>query len=282
MVPRSGGTDSYVCRTNKFLTGAGSCAMEAHPRAEVDAAFLRTFERTFLDLDATRAHVATELHQMVADVEAQIASADAAESAKTAQLARVEADYLAEELGAAAYTRLSASLGEELQAATAERERLQARAVEVRATLMNLDSEEETLRRLAGLHEAIAAQARDAFSTENIEALRGVIAQVAEHYYWGSTAASSAGTPRPPDRSWRSTATVYRSARARPEHSLPAGGAGIAGGVGAHEGAKGTAPPTLRSGPPHERPAFQWTGSPPLGGSVSIAPRQSRQPPARS
>jgi DNA invertase Pin-like site-specific DNA recombinase len=178
MWARSGPTpadDFYACKTN-LINGAGSCPMPWHKRAEVDSRFLAIFEREFLDLDATRERVAAELDGDLRDAEAQAASAEGQLARLERQRQRVEADYLAEELGAAAYDRLSARLAREHQAARAERDRIAEHAEALRSARASIDAESETLRRLAEIRNTVAAHARDALAQQDLEALRGIIA----------------------------------------------------------------------------------------------------------
>ena len=108
IIPRSDGEDRYVCSSNRQK--AGSCPMPTFPRAEVDGRFLAIFEQDYLDLDATREHVAAQLDQDLRDAQEQLPAADLEVASIERQLARIEADYLAETLSAAAYERLGAKL----------------------------------------------------------------------------------------------------------------------------------------------------------------------------
>jgi site-specific DNA recombinase len=184
MLPRSGSPDYYTCRTNKALSGAGSCPMPNHPREEVDGRFLALFEATFLDLDATRKHVAAELSHRVREIEAQQGEAESELASLIAQQDQIERDYLVTRtLSAASYERFSARLAEQTEATRAQRDRLGTNAEEARAAIENMDAEEETLRRLAAIRDTVAAHARDAALSDDIVALRGVIAQAFDEVY---------------------------------------------------------------------------------------------------
>ena len=182
MLPRTDG-DKYVCRTNKQITGGGSCTMPSLKREDVDAAGLAMFERAFVDLDATRAHVACELDARLLEVEAQSERAGREVAEKTAQLARVERDYLAGTLSAATYERLRLQLAQDLAAAEAERERLTANADAVRGSRVRLDAEVETLRRLGALREAALSRVRTAEQSADVQALRTAMAQAFSAVY---------------------------------------------------------------------------------------------------
>ena len=184
MLTRSGATsdaDRYVCATSRMDSSA--CPNGAHYRADLDARFLALFEREFLDFDATRDRMATELDRSLALVNEQLASAESEVARIEDQQQRVEADYLAQELGAAAYERLSAKLEAQQGAAIAERDRLAAHAEDVRQSRLRIDAESETLRRLAAIRDTVASHARDAVAQDDLEALRGLIAAAIEHIY---------------------------------------------------------------------------------------------------
>ena len=184
MHARSGATpdaDRYVCATARM--DAEACANGWHKRAELDARFLSLFEAEFLDYDATRAGVAAELDRSLALVAEQLASAESEVARIEDQQQRVEADYLAQELGAAAYDRLSGKLDHDLGAATAERDRFATHADNVQQSRLNVDAESETLIRLAAIRDTVASHARNAVAQQDLEALRGVIAAAFENVY---------------------------------------------------------------------------------------------------
>jgi site-specific DNA recombinase len=187
MIPRSDGEDRYVCASNR--AEAGSCFMPSFSRWEVDLSFLNLFEEKFLDLNATREHVAAQLDQDLQDTVGQSHVAEREVASIERKRARIEEDYLAETLSAPAYERMSAKLDEQATAAVAERDRLEAHAESIRSSRLNMDAESETLRRLAGLRNAVAAKVRDADQEGDIETLRAVIAaafkSVVLHYQGG-------------------------------------------------------------------------------------------------
>jgi site-specific DNA recombinase len=184
MLPRSN-PDVYVCRSNWQLLGAGGCPMGVQRRADVDGRFLALFEAEFLDLDATRKHVAAELNRRSRDVGAQLTAADAEVAKLEAKLARAERDYDEEQITGSTYERLTSRYLEERAAAVRERDRLANHAADVSRTLENLDAEEETLQRLAALRDSVAAHARDAAENEDIITLRGVVAEAFGNVYLG-------------------------------------------------------------------------------------------------
>ena len=86
-------------------------------REAVETAAVALFERTFVDVEGTRKHVAGELGARLSEVTTQAERAEREVAEKTAQRARVERDYLTRDLSAASYERLSAMLDTEVTAA---------------------------------------------------------------------------------------------------------------------------------------------------------------------
>lgn len=150
----------------------------------VDAHWLRFFERAFLDLDGTRDRLAAELDRRIREVDEQLRTAEREVAKLADRRARLDDDYLAGKLGAESFERFSARLTEEEAAATAERDRLRASAEEARRTVRKADAEEETLRRLAALRDAIAADARRAQESGDLDALRAISRELAEEVTW--------------------------------------------------------------------------------------------------
>ena len=179
MLPRSE-RDNYECYRRKVTHGMAACATAPIKRAEVDAAPLKMFESWSLDLDATRAALTEQVSErvQVAVVEADRAAAEIQE--RRAGLERIERDYLAGDLPAGDYARLSAKLAEELAAAEGEYERFSNQADAMREGGQNLDDEHETLIRLTELRQAIAAHVGNA---RDIGALRAAIGSVFETVY---------------------------------------------------------------------------------------------------
>jgi DNA invertase Pin-like site-specific DNA recombinase len=197
MHARSGSTpdaDRYVCATTR-MQGADACPTGWHKRSDVDADFLSIFEQTHLDLDATRDRMEAELNRNLADVVEQLASAESEVARIEDQQQRVEADYLAQELGAAAYDRLSTKLDQDAGAAVAERDRLSDNAERVRSDRGNLDAGSETLRRLAAIRDTIADRARGLEQQADLEALRAVVSTMAENVLLGADGRIAGITP---------------------------------------------------------------------------------------
>jgi hypothetical protein len=122
------------------------------------------------------------LNRNVADAAAQLDRAESEVARVEGQQARVEADYLAAELGAAAYDRLSARLEDEHATAAAERDCLAKHVQDVPDSLLKLDAESETLRRLGPPGHG-CCPCRNAAAQGELEALRDLIAAAFEHVF---------------------------------------------------------------------------------------------------
>ena len=184
MLPRTDG-DVYVCRSNRAKKGAGSCPMPRVKREAVETVAVRLFERTFVDREATRKHVAAELGNRLSEVIAQAQRSEREAAEKKAQRARVERDYLHEDLSAANYERLSEQLDAELSASLDEHIRLTAHEQQIRDKINGLDSEVETLNRLAELRATVAEKIVTAEQRGGIDALRAAMVQTFDHAYLG-------------------------------------------------------------------------------------------------
>jgi site-specific DNA recombinase len=178
MLPRSAKDqrDVYVCRTHKLDSTA--CSVPPIPRAVVDAAALKLFEQLALDVAGTREALGVSRDERVGVIEAQLQRSAREVSELTSQLERVERDYLAEELGAAAYDRLTSRITSELDGARAEHTRLSEQAEDVRLSVLALDLEDEVLSRLTELRRFVAGRVNEAAERGDIGALRSAIGSV--------------------------------------------------------------------------------------------------------
>lgn len=193
LLPRSlAAGDVYQCRTNRQISGDGSCEMPTLRREDVDGRWLRFFERTLLDVRATRDRFAAEMAKSVARITEDLDAAETAVARLEASRAKVERDYLYEDLDAASYALLSSRLTDEEAAALGKRDRLAASAGEARRVVSDADAETETLRRLVALRDSIAADARAAQESGDLEALRAISRELAEEVAWGVDADGNA------------------------------------------------------------------------------------------
>jgi site-specific DNA recombinase len=195
MLPR-GDSDKYRCRTRAQIKGGDGCSMPNQPREVVDEHALAMFERTFLDLEATRAQFADDLtaHLNVVQTQQQRAAREVSE--KAAQIARIESHYLMAKLSAETYERLSAQLTQEHAAAESELARLSANAEAVRRSRAELDAEADVLRRLADLRVSVLERVRTAEQHEDVAALRAALAQAFSAVYVGADGSVVSADPR--------------------------------------------------------------------------------------
>jgi site-specific DNA recombinase len=178
MLPRSGPPETYVCRRHK--SDKTACPTPVIPRAAVEVAALRLFEKTALDVEATRQLVADQLASKAADAKTLIEQAERQVAERRAALARFDRDYATGDLGAASYERLSGQYTDELAAAEAEAERLREQAKRNAAAMASLDDEGEALRRITNLRKAVARHLMDAAARPDVGALRAAMSQVFE------------------------------------------------------------------------------------------------------
>ena len=196
MLPRSD-SDTYRCRTRAQIKGDDGCIMPNLPRAEVDRQALELFERLFLDLDATREQFAADLNAHLEEVETQQQRAAREAAERAVQIARVERDYLAGDLTAATYERLSAQLEQDHAAANAEQQRLAANADAVRVSRAELDAESAVLHRLADLRVSLLERVRSAEQQADVDALRTALAQTHTALHITADGRILGGDPRP-------------------------------------------------------------------------------------
>jgi hypothetical protein len=174
----------------------------------VDRAGLEFFEGEFLDFDATRERIAADLTARLDEIDVQASRATREASEKAAQVARVEADYLAQQITGDTFERLSQRLAQELAAAEAERDRLTANAHAVRASRRQL----ETLQRLAAIRTAVLDRKRTAEQAQDVDALRRAMHSALIAVYidpWGGVAGCE------PQDTVENPAAVKRVGRAR-------------------------------------------------------------------
>jgi hypothetical protein len=152
--------------------------MPALGRAAVDSLALEMFQARCLDVDATKARLEAQLDDRIgiAGAEAERAAGEALRAQEA--LDKADRDDREGELGPRAYSRQVESQGAALEAAEAEHERLSAQAEQIAAAAASLDTESETLRRLAELRDAVAERMAGAGS--DVRALRAALAAVFE------------------------------------------------------------------------------------------------------
>jgi hypothetical protein len=181
MAPRTSpdtGLGWYYCNGRGKL-GKDFCDTPHVPRADIDSKVFAYFERVGLDVESTRAQVATARDERLAAVRSLIESATRAERKASEALARVRRAFYDGEIDASDWKEAKADLEPELAASTAQLERLreQERAIHDWADVR--DAEAETLRKLAAIRSAIVGEVNDA---EGIDAVRAALLRLFERF----------------------------------------------------------------------------------------------------
>jgi len=156
-----------------------ACPVTAIRREVIDSPAYRYFERVGLDLEATRANLATNQESRLDQVRSLLAEAERDADQARARLERVERDYLDGSIDAADWNRWRDSLGPDLSAAEGQVTRLVAQTEEVERTDAGRDLEESVLMKLAAIRAAIAGEVTDA---EGAEAARAAILRLFEGF----------------------------------------------------------------------------------------------------
>lgn len=183
MIPRSyrrrdgSRYEVYLCYTR--VRDNEACAQTPVARPAIDSAVMEYFERVGLDLDATRQQIEAGITRRMASASAVARAAERQVALKEAELARVERDYLAGDLSAKAYERLSRQLEMETTASCAERDRLVARENEDRLTEARIVGEGEIVEQLTRLRAAVAGKVTDG---ETLAAVRAALLRLFESF----------------------------------------------------------------------------------------------------
>lgn len=156
-----------------------SCDMAPQKREVIDTAVYNYFEQVGLDVDATRAAIAETLDRRSAELASLCAQADRERARAQAAVERVERDYLAGTLSSSSYERLVVRAADELKASQAEAERLAASEAEVARDSAMADAEQETVRQLTQLRQAIAGEIDRA---ESIDAVRAALQRLFDRF----------------------------------------------------------------------------------------------------
>lgn len=140
----------YECFGRK-RNGVSFCRQTPIRRAAIDEAMFGELQRVYLDLDTTRDRIVERIATDTAIVENMREAAETQVTRTTAQIARIERDYLDGELSAEQYQRLTARLEADADGAAAKLVRLRERHTALAETTPLVDAETELLRQLADL-----------------------------------------------------------------------------------------------------------------------------------
>jgi DNA invertase Pin-like site-specific DNA recombinase len=170
MVPRTernkDGSLRETYRCYGRYTDPAHCSTDSQPRAAIDTAVYNYFEQVGLDVEATRDQLAAATERKVAEVTALLEAAEREASAAASRLARVKRDYAIGELNAEEWREFREELEPEAEAASAERERLNAQLAEVKAGPKLEGLEDEVIEQLTHIRAAVAGEVRDAAGVE--------------------------------------------------------------------------------------------------------------------
>lgn len=178
MVPRTrpeSGYEFYECNGRKLH----DCKTGAVRRSDIDSGVLAHFERTALDLEATREQVVAAMDRKAAEAKSLLASAEREAQAATARLKKVKRDYTHGELTAAEWKELRVELEPETAAAEAEVKRLREQLVSAESGVALGDAESELIEQLAQLRAAVAGEVS---AGEDVDAVRAVLMRLFDHF----------------------------------------------------------------------------------------------------
>jgi DNA invertase Pin-like site-specific DNA recombinase len=180
MAPRSDGPGEgwYYCNGRGKL-GKEFCATPHIRRVDVDSSVFAYFEKVGLDVEATRAQVASARDSRLAEVRSLIQTATRAEREASEALVRVKRDYTRGAISAEDWSELRPDLESESAGAVAELARLRDQERDVLGWAESRDAEAETLRKLAQIRSAIAGEVKDA---EGVDAVRAALLRLFERF----------------------------------------------------------------------------------------------------
>jgi site-specific DNA recombinase len=185
------GLGRYVCATRKER-GVDACRMPVVPREMVEQPLLQYFDGALLDLRATRDQVITAMAARRAETNALRHEADRQVALAESRLARVRRDYQDGALAATDWAEQRNELTTERDAARAELERLEERAVGDDIAV----DDELVIERLADLREAIFTAVRDA-NQVGIDAVRAIFLELFDHFVLTGEGRVIVPVPRP-------------------------------------------------------------------------------------
>jgi site-specific DNA recombinase len=174
MIPRtnpnraSKPTETYICYGR--IRKPGACSQPPVRRDEIDAAVYAYFEKVGLDVEATRAQLSEAVDRRVAEVRALREEAEGEERRAVEAFSRIRRDYKKGQLSASEWREFRAELTEEREAATAEGARLRKQEQKIADRGALRDCEEETLRALAEIRQAIVSEVKNAGDLEAVRA----------------------------------------------------------------------------------------------------------------
>jgi site-specific DNA recombinase len=183
MIPRtnpnraSKPSETYICYGR--IRKPEGCSQPPVQREEIDAAVYAYFEKVGLDVEATRAQMGEALERRLAEAKALREAAEAEERRAAEALTRIRRDYTEGRLSADEWRDFRDELAEEREAASAEATRLREQERQIAEGSALQDCEEEALRSLAEIRQAIVGEIRNA---EGLEAVRAALRRLFEAF----------------------------------------------------------------------------------------------------
>jgi DNA invertase Pin-like site-specific DNA recombinase len=175
---RSGGVEeTYVCQ-NRHLDPS-LCPVKPIRRDHVDPQVFRYFERVGVDIEATRAELASAQESRTAEV--LTLREEARREAETARerRERVKRDYLEGRITAEDWSEFSGELSAELSAAEAQAARLDDQLSSIERAGSLADLEAEVLEKLAAIRATLAGEVSDA---RGVDAARAAMQRLFEGF----------------------------------------------------------------------------------------------------
>ena len=155
------------------------CSQKPVRRELVDEGVESHLLNVGVDIEATTAHVASQIARELADAESLLDHAEREHATATARFQRVRRDYQDRLIDHTDWNEQRIELLAEQEAAAANVARLRARRDEIAADANLRDAEETTLRWLASVREAIVGEVGAA---AGIEPLRAVLLRLFSHF----------------------------------------------------------------------------------------------------
>jgi hypothetical protein len=195
MAPRTADEDQgwYYCNGRGKL-GKEFCDTPQIRRVDIDSNVFAYFEKVGLDVEATRAQVASARDGRLAEVRALIHTASRAEREASEALTRVRRDYTRGAISAEAWSVLRPELESESAGAVAQPIRLREQERDILDWAEVKDVEAETLRKLAAVRGAIAGEVKDA---EGVDAVRAALLRLFERFVVHVDVETKQGASRP-------------------------------------------------------------------------------------
>jgi DNA invertase Pin-like site-specific DNA recombinase len=172
---RNRNLEVYLCTTRDGHRGGETCSMRPIERAHVDETLLQYFEEVALDLEATRAQLASAADRSLVEVRARREAAEREVMLANERILRVRRAFQDGKLDADDWRDQRRELEAEQVAADGELAARVQREAEVARDAHVVDAESELVRRLAELREAVAGRIT---GSVEVDALRAAFTAV--------------------------------------------------------------------------------------------------------